>query len=36
MSIPHDKIGRLRNAVREVLKDELAEIDGIVRRLMKR
>lgn len=30
------KIGRLRNQVREVLKDDLAEIDGIVRGMMKR
>jgi len=30
------KIGRLRNQVRDVLKDELAEIDGIVRGMMKR
>ena len=30
------KIGRLRNQVREGLKQELAEIDGIVRGMMKK
>jgi len=30
------KIGRLRNQVRKGLKHELAEIDGIVRGMMKR
>jgi hypothetical protein len=30
------KIGRLRNQVREVLKDELFEIHGIVRAIMKK
>jgi len=30
------KIGRLRNQVREVLKRELTEIDGIVQEIMKR